>query len=304
MKLLNIIKCALLLVALQTPHISFAGADIGGGTLNEFGIRYPTTTSSEEYYCEYTYDTLDVAIMKSYTASVYNLAEARRILRRGIQSSIEGFAKWGRDYKPLTRDALTRALELDRIFNNSCGSTSDICQEDRRALRFLFGYLQHVKENIVPLDSRYYIPLMRTRSNSDYMENMWMAFASKYKDTAIALLRVYSGRGPDSELPEAFGNDIYELRAASKIFGWASYDLERDDMNRRFKCEIAGLRSKANMLKMQLQGNKVYFNDALACEDARAFARQVITNANHYQCQGKTGVYDNFSTISGSTGAY
>ncbi len=291
---------AILLIAGQVN----AGSDIGGGTLNEFGVEYPTQSSEDSYYCDYSYDTLDIAMSTALNQARTDFGRARNTIRRGIQSAIVGFNKWGKNYKPLTKDALVRALELDRIFNDSCGEKVEFCQADRRALRFVYGYLQHVKERIVPLDRDYYMPLNSYQrpytsvDGSQYDDGrtyaggnlyggggLWEIFASKYKDTAIALLQVYAGQGPDYQLPEAFGNDTYELRAAVKIFNYASYDLRRDDLNRVFKCEISGLSSLAQMLSAQLNGNGPFYSKREACLEARGFADRVITTSDAYHCR-------------------
>jgi hypothetical protein len=277
------------------------GVDTGGGGVDAGGGTYADPSGSamsygDVYsYCPRAISILDMAMMRALNQFNKNRQHpelARATLRKGVQDALRMYTSWPHQYKPLTVEALHRALSLDVLFNNNCGSgqTPDICQSDRRALRFLFGYIQHIKQNILPLDETYYIPFHERgcfQGNCYADQDLWQAFVSHYKEAAISLLSVYVGRGPDYDQPEALGNDIFELRVASKLFAWVAYDLRRDDLNRIFRCEIGELYSASRMLSEQLHGGSdggVFYDNRAAVLEARSVASRALHNMNGYQC--------------------
>jgi hypothetical protein len=282
----NVMVKILIMLGAMTAHAG-EGADIGGGTIDDLegsegqyveAPSYDYDYSDPVSYCTYTASTLDAAVLNAVRQGRrQNFAGARATLIAGIQNAIRRFNRWSWDYQPLTKEALQRALELDRAFNNKCGvsrgeqaNAAAICQSDRRSLRFLIGYLQHIKNEVVPFETEYHIPY-RSRGWDNHTDYDWEVFVSHYKDVATSLLEVYTGKGPDGQMPNAFGADVYELRAASKLFYWAAYDLRRDDYNRSYRCEIAGLRSMSDQLASQLAHNTIGSNME-AVEMARDYA--------------------------------
>jgi len=246
-------------------------------------------------YCRYATNVLDRAIVHAVRlGSRQRFAESRAVLIEGIQKSIKVYGKWSYSYKPLTKEALIRALDLDKSFNNKCGAENSTCQADRRSLRFLIGYLEHVKNTVIPFEMDYHIPYQMNGwyGNSG---NNWDVFASHYKDVAVSLLEVYTGRGADRQMPETLGNDIFEIRVAAKLFGWASFDLYRDDYNRLFYCEISGLRGMAEELRDHLKGGSQFYSNGEARVAARNFATDVLSNINGYSCHRRysDNRYDN-----------
>lgn len=286
----------LLLIGLSSTSYAGEGVDVGGGNIDEYegGEGYsPTYPLEYDYndpysYCTVTRSNLDIAIRHAVRLGARrDFAQARATLIRGIQTSLRGFSRWHYDYKPLTREALERALDLDRSFNNKCGDPQQMCQADRRSLRFLIGYLEHINNKVIPFEQDYHIPY-RSRGWESSSYNDWQLFVSHYKDVAVALLQVYTGNGPDNQLPEAFGNDVYELRVAAKLFNWAAYDIRRDDMNRRYRCEISGLYGMSQEVAAQLRNGSQMGSNMEAVSQVRDFALDTLANVQSYGCYPRT----------------
>jgi hypothetical protein len=288
----TLLKVVLMLGAIHAQ--AGEGADIGGGDI-DLGLGSQSRFYDEyegdyvdsvdygrpESYCEYTSSSLNRAVLQAVRLGRRgNFPQARAALIGGIQNSLRQFNRWQWDYKPLTREALERALELDRSFNNNCGDSVQVCQADRRSLRFLVGYLEHIRNNVIPFETEYHIPYRR--GGWERVGWDWEVFVSHYKDVAISLLQVYTGRGPDNQMPLALGNDIFELRVATKLFSWASYDLRRDDLNRSYRCEIRGLRDMSFSLADHLRNGNEYDSNRQAVEAAGDYAVDVLNNIESY----------------------
>ena len=117
--------------------------------------------------------------------------------------------------------------------------------EQRTALYFLGQYYNYIIQVVSELDREYYVPYMTRYGRCGRFECLPPDFGNDffiaYRNSAIALLQFYNGNGVSGGMPDALAKDVYELRVAERVLGWAANDLNQDLWRRHFGCLIQEL---------------------------------------------------------------
>ena len=282
----SVLVSAFVVAVVLATEKGLAGGNIGNGALTAQAIPgCEDGTRSKEECLSYVHNELlsGLRLVDIYL-DANKPEKARASLLMSIRASLRLFPKSFPEESekkrrvPLTRQALKRTLELDRVFTIKCGENwvngdANCTKEHEIAVNFLATYTRHIISSVIPLDLGFHFPLWAGYSIC-WTTQWWLDFAALYREAAAAGLHMYWGHNGGG-FPNAFGLDQYEMRIAKQLFDSIVEDLNRDEFKRFFKNEILSAKVMAETLKSHIDGDQQFTNDKEAVISLRHLAFQL-----------------------------